>query len=165
VGIVIRVMIESNTLDIKTICKARRIRKIDVETPLLVPSFSSVVSEINVKELHEKLSDFMPNASLISAYDVKYSDFETEKLWISDVVIIDSGNHEVEYLKNINSKHLKDWSLSEYSEIISSLKPVTKVMIVNYDEKKRLKRADFRRNKFLLKLHRSCIMFLVQTNK
>lgn len=147
-GAVIRVVIESKTLDVKTICKARRIRKINIETPLLIPSFSSAVSEIKVKEFHERVSDYLPHASLVSAYDIKYFDFNADMIWVSDVVIIDSGNHEVGCLKEARSKNLEDWSDSIYSKVISTLNPLTKIIIVNYDEKKELKKQISEAKKF-----------------
>lgn len=126
-------------MDIKSMCKSRRIRKIDVETPLLVPSFSSVASEILVKEVHEKLTDHVPMASLVSAYDLYYNSIDKEQIWVSEVVFVDSGKHEVDFLKRTRSKDLRAWSPSKYLEVISSLNPLTNVVLVNFDEKGPLK--------------------------
>lgn len=126
-------------MNIKSICKSRRIRKIDVETPLLVPSFSSVVYDIKVSEVHEKLTDLITEASLVSAYDLHHGFIDKGNIWVSEVVFIDSGNLEVNSLKDLGID-VKDWSASTHSDVISSLDPISKIILVNYDEKKPLKR-------------------------
>lgn len=128
-------------MNIKSICKSRRIRKIDVETPLLIPSFSSVVYEIKISEVHEKLVDFITEVSLVSAYDLHHGLMKEDNIWVSQVVFIDSGNHEVNFLKDLRIP-VKDWSTSTYLEFLSSLRlsePLSKTVLVNYDEKIPLK--------------------------
>lgn len=131
-------MTAKNSLDINNICKHRRIRKIDIETPLLVPSFSSVVLS-NIREIHSNLKDHISTASLISAYDLHYGFINEAEIWVSDVVFIDSGNYEVEYLKRVSSKRRRPWSLSKYVQLIESLKPLTALAIINFDVKQSLK--------------------------
>jgi hypothetical protein len=109
----------------------RRIGKIDVDTPLLIPSFSSVFDP-KIGEIHLNLIDHIPDCSLVSAYDLAYNYINKENLWASNVVYIDSGNYEYENLKS--QREGKDWSSVLYKRILSTVKPMSKVVIVNFDE-------------------------------
>lgn len=123
-------------MNIKSICKSRRIRKIDVTTPLLIPSFSSIVFEIPISKIHEMLTYLITKASLVSAYDLNYGLIEKDNVWVSEVVFIDSGNHEVNILRDLGIP-VKDWSASMYSELLSSLPLndlLSKIALVNSDE-------------------------------
>jgi len=110
---------------------------VDIETPLLVPSFSSVVLGKTVGKMHKKLKEHIPDASLVSAYDLTYGFVKTEEIWVSDVVFIDSGNHEVAELAD--SKKKRKWTLQMYSELVDPLRPFAKVVLVNYDQEGPLK--------------------------
>lgn len=110
----------------------RKINTINQETPLLIPSFSSVLDE-KIGLVHERLRNRIPSASLVSAYDVAYNLINKDTIWASDVVVIDSGNYE--YTNLCNSTLRKKWCAEDYLTFISTLKPLSKVIIVNYDEK------------------------------
>jgi len=129
-----------------SICSSRRIPKADIETPLLVPSFSSAVLGKAAGKIHEKLKEHIPMASLISAYDLNYRIIKKEEIWVSDVVFIDSGNHEVTQLSR--SKDLKQWTLQMYRGVINSIRPLAKVVLVNYDQRGSLKRQISKTRKF-----------------
>jgi len=140
VGDAFPAMIGEVYMDTESVCRLRRIGKTTVVTPLLVPSFSSVASdEIIIQDVFSKLSDHMFEASLVSAYDLKYELIDKEEIWTSDVVFVDSGNHEVEYLRRMESRKLRDWSASIYSNLIDSLRPLTRVVLVNFDQKKHVR--------------------------
>lgn len=133
------------------VCKSRRIGKIDVQTPLLVPSFSSVVCDIP-SEMHAKLKDHITDASLFSAYDLrrgKKAKVTQEEIWGSNVVFVDSGNYEVQHVKDtLNQIHqtkttkARAWTRQMHSKLIDSLRPppLAKTVLVNYDEKKELEK-------------------------
>ena len=118
-------------LNIKDACKSRDIRKVAQSTPLLVPSFSSVVSE-DISEIRNKLYEYINKTSLVSAYDLHYTHIDINDLWHSDLVFIDSGNYETKKLDNSLSK--KEWKCEYYIEILKQLQPMNKFVIVNYDE-------------------------------
>lgn len=127
-------------------CKARCIDKINVQTPLLIPSFSSVASEEAFRpEMYAKLSDVATEASLFSAYDLHLGKISQESIWISDVVFIDSGNYEVEHINGVLGQfhdsidgRIKKWTPQMHAKVVDSLKPppLRKGVLVNYDEKK-----------------------------
>lgn len=127
---------------LKETCVSRRIVKIDVETPLIVPSFSSVAPAIPL-DVHTQLKEHLPEASLVSAYDLFYGHLKEQEIWVSDVVFIDSGVYEATPLKRERTSSIlsrlkgqqKDWSLSKYEKVIRSLEPLTRAVLVNYDER------------------------------
>jgi len=128
-------------------CKPRRIAKIDVQTPLVVPSFSSVVIDIPFRpDMYAKLSELVTDASLFSAYDLHLRKIAQEDIWISDVVFVDSGNYEVAHIRGVVEQFRESvsgrtkWTFQMYARIIDSLKPppFRKTVLVNYDEKKAL---------------------------
>jgi hypothetical protein len=120
-----------------SICQIRKINCINQETPLLVPSFSSILDE-KIGLIHDKVRSRIPSACLVSAYDVVHGYINKDNIWTSDVLVIDSGNYE--YNNLCNSIHRKKWCLEDYSAFIQTLKPLSKVIIVNFDEKETLER-------------------------
>lgn len=139
-------------MNIKKVCKPRNIGKIDIPTPLLVPSFSSAQFD-DIGNLHRKLREYITDASLVGGYDLHYENIKRDEIWVSDVVFIDSGTFE--YRGQFSSKKLKDWtfeyvsqvpsenpkkpwSSSMYSAVIDALEPLSKVVLTNFDQKEPL---------------------------
>ena len=118
-------------LQVNEICKPRNVKSCGIDTPLIVPSFSSTVIS-NIAIVHERLKDQISNASLVSAYDIKNGHLNEKEIWCSDVVFIDSGNFERRELEN--RRNFPGWTVSDYGSTIVGLKPVTEYVIVNYDE-------------------------------
>jgi hypothetical protein len=121
----------------KPICQERQIDRINQKTPLIVPSFSSMIDE-RIGLIHERFRNRIPIASLVSAYDVVYGYIKKDSMWASDVVFIDSGNYEFNNL--CNSTRRKNWSLRNYSDFLHTMKPLSKVTIVNFDGKQALEK-------------------------
>lgn len=117
-------------------CK-RDINNINVSTPLIIPSFSSVYkpNPFEIRYLHDIVSEYLSEVSLISAYDLYYNYIPNENIAVSDVVFIDSGNYETEILKKAQSCLLKDWNFNKYKDVIMNLNPFNQFVIVNYDRK------------------------------
>lgn len=122
-------------MDIDLSCCKRRIRKVDVETPLLVPSFSSTIYDEDLNKIYEQLSEQLNESSLVSAFDLYYKKIDKESLIHSDLIFIDSGNYEIEYFKDNSINKIKSWSVEKYVGVLDKLKPLNKICIVNYDEK------------------------------
>ena len=72
----------------------RVIRKYGIETPLIVPSFSSTIYEKTGK-IHSSLKEHLYKSSLISAYDLSHNYIDIDDIWVSDIVFLDSGNYEL----------------------------------------------------------------------
>ncbi|SCC69788.1 Uncharacterized protein BCZB5J_06437 [Bacillus cereus] len=119
--------------------KIRKIKKIDYDTPILVPSFSSKGFP-HVKELHSYLKEKLTEASLISVYDLYYKYLEHSQIYESDILIVDSGgyesNHEHDISDIYNSLYIpKEWNVELYESQVKILKPITDILLVNFDPK------------------------------
>ncbi|WP_160725010.1 hypothetical protein [Bacillus sp. USDA818B3_A] len=117
--------------------KIRIIKKIDYNTPILVPSFSSKGFP-QVKQLHSYLKGKLTEASLISTYDMYYGYLDPDQIYESDILIVDSGGYERNQDHDIsdiyNSLYLaKEWNVNLYDNQVSTVHPVTDILLVNYD--------------------------------
>jgi hypothetical protein len=121
-------------MNIESICKPRFIGNLRIETPLVVPSFSSIANK-KIGEIYQMLRDHIPEASLVSAYDLNYGVIDRKDIWVSDIVFLDSGNYERERLKILQKKR-EEWSLKIYEKLIQSLIPLSSLVLVNFDERK-----------------------------
>jgi len=117
------------SVDIARACKERRIEKIGAQTPALVPSFSSAFPHI--REVHELVRECIAKFSLVSAYDLYYHNIDSDRIWASDVVFIDSGVYEYDVSRG--AKDWKSWSPSLHRKTIGSLQPLAKVVLISYD--------------------------------
>jgi len=123
-------------LKIDEFCIQRRIKKTNVKTPLIVPSFSSVLEQdrpFEIGIIHHDISKYIFKASLVSAYDLNYKYIKIENISCSNLVFLDSGNYETEILKN--SKLLEEWNRNLYLDLINKLPALNQFVIVSYDNK------------------------------
>jgi hypothetical protein len=135
-------------MNLQDASRPRRVRKLDVQTPLVVPSFSSVILDNTFwSDVYTKLSELVTEAALFSAYDLHLKKIAQKSIWISDVVFIDSGNYEIGHIKGVLNQfqdsidgRAKDWTFQMYAKVVDSLRPPSfrKAVLVNYDEKKAL---------------------------
>jgi len=117
-------------MKIEEACKTRKIRKFDIETPILAPSFSSVVYD-DIEDIFLGVKEQIWDYSLVSAYDLFYNKIKKTELWNSKCVFIDSGKYETDELAN--SIYLNEWSKNKYRTVLDSLIPDTDYVIVSYD--------------------------------
>src|SRR4051812_29816400 len=98
-----------------------------VDTPLLVPSFSSkgfglrigrsegVAVEISeITEIFEAASEYLAGSMLVSAYDIHHGYIPLPEQAITDLVIVDSGGYETSDLQDLSATFVqrvarKDW--------------------------------------------------------
>ena len=92
-------------MNIAEICKARHLGS-SVNTPLVVPSFSSRGFP-DLASLNQVLRDYVPDESLISAYDVHYGYLAEEEIYSSDVVFIDSGGYEARPVYDVGEAYIE----------------------------------------------------------
>jgi hypothetical protein len=120
-------------MNINEFCKIRNIRKFDVETPILIPSFSSIINE-KIAGIYIDLDEYINEYSLVSAYDINYNGISESHFNCSNIIFIDSGYYEIDNIKNP-----EEWSIDMYKSILSKLPKITNYVIVNYDLKKPIK--------------------------
>lgn len=124
-------------MKLANVCRGRKILPSNIETPLLVPSFSSKGFP-NINEIHNYVKDHVPDASLVSAYDLYYKNISHENIYQSDILFIDSGGYEssvdIELSEIYNKEYKpKEWSYDLFIKQISSLEPFSDIALVSYD--------------------------------
>lgn len=118
---------------------------IEIETPLLIPSYSSKGFSINKKGVSEisrpmtLCKEYLTESLLISAYDIYYKHIPSWDNFVStEIVIIDSGGYETSQsddLSGINKLpvNIKDWNLDYLNETIKKWPDRFPAIIVNFD--------------------------------
>jgi hypothetical protein len=124
----------------KHLAQVRRIGRLGLETPLLVPSFSSRGFP-DVGEIINALRVDISSLCLVSAFDLAQGyapeDFET----LADVIIIDSGMYEANAAAVVVDAYLPaathlDWTREAYRTVIanaSSRMNLTNAVVVSFD--------------------------------
>ncbi|HCY76733.1 MAG TPA: hypothetical protein DHV28_12505 [Ignavibacteriales bacterium] len=118
-----------------------------IQTPLLVPSFSSKGFETTGKnsELQYYLNlstPFITESLLISAYDYKYKFIPSrKKLSFASLIFIDSGGYEVSTFRDFSEiKKMpvksKKWNENLHNETINEWSNEDNVIIISYDSDK-----------------------------
>ncbi|MDP9454678.1 MAG: hypothetical protein M3Q60_02590 [Actinomycetota bacterium] len=118
-------------------CRAREVPTAGFDTPLLVPSFSSRGFP-NLAVLYDFLSSEVPEASLISAYDLHHRSLPLESVNGSDTVFVDSGGYEAKLTYDPDEAYVDDrrgnvWSLAQYRSVLDGLEPFSQVVMVSFD--------------------------------
>jgi hypothetical protein len=120
---------------------ARRTKRLGIQTPLLVPSFSSRGFPA-VREFIEALRKDISDLCLISAFDVARGhvpeDFET----FSDVLVLDSGLYEsrsapVTADTQLPSAATDGWTRADYRRFLGAVAPklpLANTIVVSYDD-------------------------------
>lgn len=114
--------------------RAGKIQRIGVVTPLLVPSFSSTLS--NQAMRLEYQSGYLADSKLVSAFDLGRGHIRFEQLLGSTVVFIDSGGYE-QRLAKTKATWLGAaepvWSQADYQGVIERLPPGPRYVLCSYD--------------------------------
>lgn len=124
---------------------------VEVETPLLVPSFSSKGFGFKKKQKHtepdvsesfdalEFSKEFLTESLLISAYDVFYKHIPyREENIVTEVTFIDSGGYETGNAYDISATtkynyDLKHWELCNFVEVLKKWPAHKAAILVSFD--------------------------------
>lgn len=112
-------------MNIRELCKTRTVTGTAVETPLLVPSYSS--RGFNVGSILEDTCEYYENAKLISAYDIYYKLVAHKHIFSADLLFIDSGHYEKIATNNPGEPYederpgTRKWNLELYRKTLKSL--------------------------------------------
>jgi hypothetical protein len=118
-------------------CRPRTIARIAVQTPLLVPSFSSRGFP-DISEIHENMRDYLHGVSLISAYDLYNGGLALAEIYATEVLFIDSGGYEAQATVDpiepyVDLRPGREWQLTYYQRVLDLLEPLSRVVIVSFD--------------------------------
>lgn len=115
----------------------RKVDRLGVYTPLVVPSFSSRGCP-NVGQVLDLLRDDLYGVCLLSAFDVARRYVQSEIADIADVIILDSGVYETSKIVISSDLHSlpsmgSDWTREEYQATISAITEETNTLSVSFD--------------------------------
>ena len=116
---------------------------IKLQTPLLVPSFSSKGFRFNrddeseVKVIFDIAREHLTQALLISAYDAYYNYIPSDN-FPTEIVFIDSGGYETSEEHDLAEVYryigpIKEWNENLHSEYLSSWPNHIPAIIISYD--------------------------------
>ena len=123
---------------ISELCKRRSIAKYDVETPLLVPSFSSK-GFTGLQEIWDNVNAFLPESALISSYDLYHNHFSTLE-GCPGLLFIDSGGYEARKDFDLSEIYApeyfpKAWIEQNYHEALKRCPVIlSNLVLVSHDE-------------------------------
>ena len=105
---------------------------LDIQTPLIVPSFSSR-GFADVAMIHGAVSHNLYGVSLISAPDIANGFLPPDALLATNVVVLDSGGYETNYVDPPQSlcSCINPWSLERYRNSVTDIQELANVVAVS----------------------------------
>ena len=118
-------------------CQIRRVDKVGVATPLLVPSFSSCGFP-QVADIYDDMKDSLYGVCLVSALDLASGCIPADVTDDVNLVLIDSGMYEARNSSCLQGDHCPSttsghWLRQQYLEIAGGIDGGANVILVNYD--------------------------------
>ena len=118
-------------------CQMRRVEKVGVSTPLIVPSFSSSGFP-HVSGIYDQMKDKLYGVCLVSALDIALRRIPSDVTDEVNLVLIDSGMYEARHAASQRIDHSLlgtngDWVRHGYLEIAGRIDLGANVILVNYD--------------------------------
>ena len=116
----------------------RSIAQVGVETPLLVPSFSSRGFP-EVAGLYRELRHDLYGVCLVSAFDVSTQRLESDLADIADLVLLDSGVYETKPIAVAADGYdpaptYGSWDRNAYRDYLRAVGPSANVLAVSFDQ-------------------------------
>ena len=114
-----------------------RTNRTQVQTPLLVPSFSSKAL-VGVDSLFTTLQPYITESFLLSAYDISRHDISFPSTAAADVQFLDSGGYEVSLDHNpsdpmYGTPPTNAWTLNDYKSVLADTNTITPTFATSYD--------------------------------
>jgi len=117
---------------------------VTLETPLLVPSFSSKgfgfskSGESEVNDICAVASEYLTETMLISAYDLACGHMDILESSVTELTFVDSGGYEITDFHDLSAVYrhpikLSEWSVEKLHEVYESWPDYIPAVFVNYD--------------------------------
>lgn len=117
---------------------------ITIETPLLVPSFSSKglgsthEHESEVRDIFNVVSEYLTDSMLISAYDLAYGNLDPIESAISEITFVDSGGYEISDIHDLSAifrqpVNPKDWRPENLQRVYDEWASHIPAVFVSFD--------------------------------
>ena len=118
-------------------CRIRRVEKVGVATPLMIPSFSSCGFP-QVADIYDGMKDKLYGVCLVSALDLASGCIPADVTDEVNLVLIDSGMYEAKNSICARGGHCPPgtqthWPRQQYLEIAGGIDGGANVILVNYD--------------------------------
>ena len=118
--------------------QVRRVGKLDVPTPLIVPSFSSRGFPL-LTDIWNELSYKLYGVCLVSAFDVAEGRIPSDVNDLVNVVIWDSGSFETNSCRTESNGHPAppasvQWARKHYHETLKNIGKGANAIVVNFDQ-------------------------------
>lgn len=121
----------------RDLCQQRRVRKLDLLTPMLIPSFSSKGFS-KIEDVLSVAKDHITDVAMLSSYDIFYNTLGDE--WVNpSLLFIDSGGYEARPEYDISEVqtvqyHPKEWTRAFHRQVLSELCVSSALGFVSFDE-------------------------------
>ena len=116
--------------------QSRSIEKLQVKTPLIVPSFSSLGFP-SVGSIYAEMKHRLYGVCLVSASDLANGFIPADAIDLSNITILDSGvyecNNQTTFANLRQEKPNTNWSRNQYHETLQGVDCQANVVIVNFD--------------------------------
>src|SRR5690606_28905009 len=117
---------------------------VTVQTPRLVPSFSSRGfgfrrdGSAEIKTIYEVASEFLADTMLVSAYDLHQGHLEPVEHAVVDLTFVDSGGYETSDEPDLSSVYdqpveAKPWSAAALKEVLDGWPEHVPAVLVSFD--------------------------------
>lgn len=120
---------------------------VTLETPMLVPSFSSKgfwigkSGESEVNDICSVASEYLTETMLISAFDIACEYLPIFESAITELTFVDSGGYEISDFHDLSAVYrhplkIQEWSVEKLTEVYSSWPEHIPAVFVSYDHPK-----------------------------
>lgn len=109
----------------------------NIDTPLLVPSFSSK-AVVDSNAALQASEEYLFESFLVSAYDVHYKYIDAPDYEYSEIVFLDSGGYEAAKIAEVSELGYipstpKEWDESNHRKVLSAWPDDIPTIAVSYD--------------------------------
>jgi hypothetical protein len=124
-------------IPIRELCRRRRIRKVDLPTPMLIPSFSSKGFP-EIKALASAMMQHITDVAMISSYDIFYGHIGDD-LESPNLLFIDSGGYEARHDRDLSELYAYDyqpegWTREQHEKTLAEINVLSALVLVSFDE-------------------------------
>jgi hypothetical protein len=121
----------------RELCRHRRIQKVDLPTPMLIPSFSSKGFP-DVNRILSLMKNHITDVAMISSYDMFYSSLDSD-LATPSLLFIDSGGYEARQGYDISEVYAvehqpREWTRAHHKKVLDELDTLSALVFVSFDE-------------------------------
>ncbi len=112
-----------------------------LQTPLLVPSFSSKGFR-EMKKIIRVMTEFITEAVLVSAYDIHYKLLAPQKLTFPSAIFLDSGGYEARVEHDLSEAYgeeykPKKWTARDHHGVLAHWQGSVPTIVISYDSPRR----------------------------